>query len=168
MRLEQVCQTLRVSQFRRVDVGNGNFCAVLDLELAQFVQQRPPETVLRQIFGHPFRTRMWPASPQSITRWAMLIPAPATLILSLTSLTLSTGPLCTPIRNRRWGMSFQRPGNLLGALDGFFRALEKHQRHSIPGRDANQLAVRVTFSELRSLSHDFIELVHGFALLVDQ
>src|SRR5207249_5941773 len=44
--------------------------------------------------------RMCPASPQSITRWATLIPDPAMLVLSLTSLTRLTEPLCTPIRNR--------------------------------------------------------------------
>src|SRR5438552_17424162 len=47
--------------------------------------------------------RMCPASPQSITRWAILIPDPAMLVLSLTSLTRLTGPLCTPIRNRVLG-----------------------------------------------------------------
>src|SRR6267154_1413479 len=40
-----------------------------------------------------FDTRMCPASPQSITLCAVLIPAPATFIRSLTSRTSLTGPL---------------------------------------------------------------------------
>jgi hypothetical protein len=37
--------------------------------------------------------RICPASPQSITRWATLIPDPAMFVLSLTSVTRLTGPL---------------------------------------------------------------------------
>jgi hypothetical protein len=45
-------------------------------------------------------TRICPASPQSITRCAMLIPPPATLRFALISATRYTGPLCSPIRSR--------------------------------------------------------------------
>lgn len=43
--------------------------------------------------------RICPASPQSITRWAILIPAPATLERSFTSNNPLTGPLWIPIRS---------------------------------------------------------------------
>ena len=49
---------------------------------------------------------MCPASPQSITRCAILIPAPATFARSFTSMTPLTGPLCTPMRTRRCGRLF--------------------------------------------------------------
>ncbi len=43
--------------------------------------------------------RMCPASPQSSTRCATLIPDPTMLVLSLTSVTRLTGPLWMPMRS---------------------------------------------------------------------
>src|SRR5205814_968623 len=47
------------------------------------------------------RRTLTPASPQSITRLAMLSPAPARLARSFTSTTPPTGPLWIPIRSCR-------------------------------------------------------------------
>ena len=48
------------------------------------------------------------------------------------------------------------------------RALEKHQRHPVTSGDADQFAGGTTLAELRSRSHNLIELLHYFALLVHE
>ena len=48
----------------------------------------------------------------------------------------------------------------------FFRTLEKNQRHTITGCNTNQFAGCTTLAELRCRSHNLIELLHHFALLV--
>ena len=53
-----------------------------------------------------FDNKMCPASPQSITRWATLIPMPAAFVRSFRSVTVLTGPLCTPMRTRNSGYVF--------------------------------------------------------------
>src|SRR5205823_2887366 len=49
--------------------------------------------------------RICPASPQSSTRCATLIPEPAMFVFSLTSVTRLFGPLLPPIRNRLPGQA---------------------------------------------------------------
>ena len=83
-----------------------------------------------------FERRMWPASPQSITRCAMLIPAPATFARSFTSTTSLTGPLWMPMRKRSSGCSLTARADLQRALHRRFRAGEKDQRHAVAGGQA--------------------------------
>ena len=66
---------------------------MFDLALTEFAQIVPPMTVLREVFRDPLRNEIVPGSPQSITRCAILIPAPATLERSFTSVTRLIGPL---------------------------------------------------------------------------
>ena len=46
----------------------------------------------------------------------------------------------------------------------FFRSLEKDQRHAVAGRQSNQLARCIAFSNLGSFPNDLIELFHHLAL----
>ncbi len=78
---------LRIANFIRVEIHEGECCAVFHLACPQFVQERPPASILLEIVSDRLDNKMWPASPQSITRWAMLIPAPATFACSFKSVT---------------------------------------------------------------------------------
>ena len=76
---------------------------MLRFAFAQVVQMGAPLTILFQVVSDTLDRRMCPASPQSITRWARLIPAPATLERSFTSVVPLTGPLWIPMRTRSSG-----------------------------------------------------------------
>ena len=69
---------LWIADLVRKKIGNSNAHSVLHFTRAKIMQERSPTIVLFQIFSRCFDSRMCPASPHSITRWAMLIPAPAT------------------------------------------------------------------------------------------
>ena len=63
-------------------------------------------------------------------------------------------------------IALQRFGNFHCTMHRFFRTLEKNQRHTITGCNTNQFAGCTTLAELRCRSHNLIELLHHFALLV--
>jgi len=54
----------------------------------------------------PCRGHEWRKFAPSMIRWAILIPAPATFDLSLTSATPLTGPVLIPMRSLKGGLSF--------------------------------------------------------------
>jgi len=61
--------------------------------------------ILLEVIGHMFGEEDVPASPQSITRCAMLIPAPATLACSFTSITPTDRPAVhTHSQLQDWGV----------------------------------------------------------------
>jgi len=70
-----------------------NADSVFYFALAKIVQQRSPSFVCFQIVGHMFGEHDVPGIAAIHHRWAMLIPAPATFIRSVTSTTPLTGPL---------------------------------------------------------------------------
>jgi hypothetical protein len=49
-----------------------------------------------------------------------------------------------------------------------FRAVGKHQRHSITGREPDQFASRFGFAEMRCVPDELIKLLKYLALIVDQ
>ena len=81
---------------------------------------------------------MCPASPQSITRFAMLSPAPARLALSFTSTTPLTGPLWIPIRSCRRGCSLSARLISTAHCAGASGLRVKDQHHPVASWDPNQ------------------------------
>ena len=82
-----------------------------------------------------FERRMCPASPQSITRLAMLMPAPARLARSFTSTTPLTGPLWIPIRSCRRGCSLSARLISTAHCAGASGSGVKDQRHPVASWD---------------------------------
>jgi hypothetical protein len=54
------------------------------------------------------------------------------------------------------------------ALHRFLQALEKDQCHPVAGGNGNELAIGLARLKLRRFAHELIELLHHFALLVDE
>ena len=73
---------LRIAELIVVKVHHRDAHAMFRFACAKIVQKRR-HFVFFEIFGDMFRKEDVPASPQSITRFAMLIPAPARLALCL-------------------------------------------------------------------------------------
>src|SRR5438874_836946 len=100
---------------------------------------------------------MWPASPQSITRCAMLMPAPATLAQPFTSTTPLTGPLLhTHAHAQICVLLFDRATDLQRAFHRIFRAVIEDQRHPIAGRDCEQTLCRFLLAKLVRRSDDLV------------
>ena len=90
--------------------------------------------ILRGLQPHAGKARMWPASPQSITRCAMLIPAPVRLrVRSHRQFAHRTAVNAHP--NLQTGMFLERPADLHRALRRRLRTGVKDQRHPVAGRD---------------------------------
>jgi hypothetical protein len=79
--------------FAGVEIDHVELDAMFHLAFAEIVEMRLPALILAQVIRDAFREEDVSGIPQSITRCAMLIPAPATLIRSFTSCTTLTGPL---------------------------------------------------------------------------
>ena len=87
---------------------------------------------------------MCPASPQSITRCAMLMPAPAMLVPPAHVGHLAHRSAVNAHAHRKFRMFLKRFGNLERAAGRFFRAVAEDQRHAVAGRQPNELFVAST------------------------
>ena len=110
---------------------------------------------------------MCPASPQSITRCAMLMPGPGEIGASAHVGHLAYRSAVNPHPHRKFRVFLERFGNFERAPGGFFRTVAKDERHPIAGRQPNQLFVR-RFPHRRRREHDFNELVQPLLLLLVQ
>ena len=91
---------LAVSDAVSVEIDYRDRDTVLHFALTEIVQMRSPFRIIIDVVGHMLGEEdVSPASPQSITRCAKLIPAPAIFSCSFRLLTSLTGPLWMPIRS---------------------------------------------------------------------
>ena len=110
---------------------------------------------------------MCPTSPQSITRCAMLIPAPGEVgaPAHVGHFAYRSAVNSHPYRNFR--MLPQRLGDLERAPRRLFRAVVKDQRHPVAGRQPNELFVS-RVAHLHRAEHDLRQLVESLLLFLDQ
>src|SRR5437879_11849130 len=81
---------------------------------------------------------MCPASPQSMTRCAILMPAPATFAFPVASMTPLTGPLCNAHSQLKFRMLLESAAYFQRAFNRRFRAMIKNQRDAVACRDFDQ------------------------------
>src|SRR3982751_4962915 len=104
-------------------------------------------------------TRMCPASPQSITRCAMLIPAPVTLRPSFTSGNLVHRSAVDAHAQLKLRMLPQIAADLLRAANGRVHGGEKGEHDSVSRRDSNQLAGCLGRLELRRIANNVTQKI---------
>src|SRR5438552_10496291 len=97
---------LRIASFRIIEVDQLNPETVFNLALPRSCKQGRQRSSCSRSSATCFESKMWPASPQSMMRWAMLIPAPVTFMRLFTSITSFRRPLWIPIRIGIGGVSF--------------------------------------------------------------
>jgi hypothetical protein len=65
-------------------------------------------------------------------------------------------------------MILQRPANLESTSHRFFRTVEEKERHPVAGWHSDEFAACFRRSKTFGVSHDLIEFLQQFNLLIDQ
>ena len=111
-------------------------------------------------------TRMCPASPQSITRCAMLYRAARDVPARVDVRNAVHGATMNAHTKLQLRLRTQRAADVQGASHRVFRAAKENQRHPVAGREANQLVTSNRVLELARAAHEVLELTQKPRLLI--
>ena len=130
------------------------------------MQQRLPNTVLGEIVGDAFRD-------QNMTGFTAIHHAlrnvdsdTGDVRLIIHILQLIDWPAVHTHAQSNGRVVFQSLRDFHCAMHRLLWALKEDQRHAVTSCNANQFAARTALLKLRSRSHNLIELLHHFSLLV--
>jgi len=104
---------------------------VLYLAFAKVVEVRTPMRILLEVIGQCLERRMCPASPQSITRCAMLNTSAGHARLLVHIDYATDRPAVHTHSQLQIGVSFSAPADFQRTFHRLFRALVKNQRHTV-------------------------------------
>src|SRR5512132_1308555 len=110
---------------------------------------------------------MCPASPQSMTRCAILMPPPATFAFPVASMTPLTRPLYMHSQ-LNFRMLLERAAYFQRAFNRRFCAMIENQRDAVASRDCDQTACRFRGLEFIRTSNNFVQALDCGSLLMDR
>ena len=113
--------------------------------------------------------RMWPPSPQSITRCARLIPAPATFVRVVYVANFIDRPAVNAHPKLQLRILFQLLADLNRAPHGRFGTVEKNERHAVARREAESAFLLLLRMRTCSCTTDnFSQLLLVLTLLIEK
>src|SRR6266550_4989239 len=164
----ELLRYLWIAKIIFVDVKEVQAQAVLHVTLAQIVQVRLPVPVLGQIFRHMPGQKNMPgiAAIQYPLRDVYSRSCKVRFVVHICDSVDWPTVNSHPYLNVR--MVLQRSANLESTSHRFFRAMEKKQRHPVSRRHSVEFAACFRRSKTFGVSHDLIQFLEKFNLLVDE
>ena len=159
---------LRIAETILVEVKQVEAQPVLHLALAQIVQVRLPVAILRQIFRH-MRRQKNVSGVTAVQHSLRNIDSRTRYIRFLVNIDDSVDRTTVNSHSQLDArMILQFFADLKRTLSRFFRTVEENQCHTIAGRHSDEFTSCFRSAKTFSYSHDLVQLLQQFNLLVDE
>lgn len=159
---------LRIAETILVEVKQVQAQPVLHLALAQIVKVRLPVAILRQIFRH-MRRQKNVSGVTAVQHSLRNIDSRTRYIRFLVNIDDSVDRTTVNSHSQPDArMILQLFANLERTLGRFFRTVEENQCHAIAGRHSDEFTSCFCSAKTFRTSHDFLQPLQQFNLLVHQ
>src|ERR1700730_8387190 len=164
----QLCRQFGVADLVSIEIHQRDLLAVFHFAIAELVKMRVPARQRREIVGDAARQQNVTSVAAAHHALGDVDPRAGNVRLLVDIDDAIDRAAVNAHPQFYFRMALQRRADLLRAFDRRFRIVEKHQRHSIAGRQAYQFSGGIRHGKPSGVTDDARQLRHQFALRVDE